>query len=491
LAQTILARVWFGPNVGNILYLHSHTIKRSYIFRFLACLMSFSPDNVQQKCKTLVPLAMLVAALCTAFCALHAVLSATSSSCGGPSLEIDIELVLVLLGVLVYFLHSRNMKSIDNGIYLSKVAAAESVIGKAGFDRSRDACCAASVEERAPPQKPRITHSIPKGSQDQLGQDKRGPRHAVRIIESAQREGVAHTLPNVAEVMRASIRLGRGGVAVKLFNHMLKEGAVPGAHLIDKAVSNNFFQLVIETLDDKRIQRDGVSLLDLVRAHGLDPSPSTQNRVLSAWNDQPPQIVMEYFVKMHSDRVNLSNWAYRSMIVAYEHSDPAFVVKVSKEMERSGIQLQRKAYNAVLGACLQLGMHNEAEHLFGNMAGHAVAPNARTYGIMIRVYSFSYQFAKAIGIFDAMREQSFQPDRFAYHHTIQSCIKHQRVEYAVELYKDSVQAKVPLCTSTYVILIRACKEIGWELWASTFEMELTSQRTALTKEAEAAHTIQA
>ncbi|CAK0807344.1 unnamed protein product [Prorocentrum cordatum] len=291
--------------------------------------------------------------------------------------------------------------------------------------------------------------------------------------------------------MRASIRLGRGGVAVKLFDHMLKEGAVLGAHLIDKAVSNNFFQLVTETLDDKRIQRDGVSLLDLVRAHGLDPSPSTQNRVLSVWNDQPPQIVMEYFVKMHSDRVNLSNWAYRSMIVAYEHSDPAFVVKVSKEMERSGIQLQRKAYNAVLGACLQLGMHNEAEHLFGNMAGHAVAPNARTYGIMIRVYSFSYQFAKAIGIFDAMREQSFQPDRFAYHHTIQSCIKHQRVEYAVELYKDSVQAKVPLCTSTYVILIRTCKEIGWELWASTFEMELTSQRTALTKEAEAAHTIQA
>lgn len=100
---------------------------------------------------------------------------------------------------------------------------------------------------------------------------------------------------------------------------------------------------------------------------------------------------------------------------------------------------------------------------------------------MIRVYACSDQFEKAITIFDSIREQSFEPDRFAYHHTIRACIMSQRVEYAVKLYKDAVQAKVPLAISTYVILSRACKDMGWKCLASKFEMELASQRTASMK----------
>ncbi|CAK0812054.1 unnamed protein product [Prorocentrum cordatum] len=194
---------------------------------------------------------------------------------------------------------------------------------------------------------------------------------------------------------------------------------------------------------------------------------------------------------MKNAGVILSNQAYRSIVVAYERSDPTFALKVVNEMERSGIQFQRAAYNAVLGVYLQFGMHNEAQELFAKMADHSVVPNPRSYGIMIRVYAFSGQFEEAIAIFDAMRKQSFEPDQFAYHHVIRSCILLQRVEYAVDLYTDAVLAKVPLLASTYVCLSRACEDVGLKCLASKLDMELTSQQVVRMKEAEAAYKTQA
>jgi len=489
-----IASRWFGPSAGNIPYKHT-SFERSYIFRLLSCPMPASLEKVQLTHHTLSEVravhgfVMIVASLCAVFCAVRTVFLATSSRLGASSLHIDIDMVVLLLCVLGYFLDSRSTKTTDKVIKLIQFSIEDSLIGKAVFDSMRDACCAACVEEHASPQEhaspPGMINSSPKGSRDQHGHERRRPRFDVHVIECVQRKGVTHTLPKVSEVMRASIRSGQGDTAVKLFDHMLKKGAVPGAHLINKAVSNKFFQLVADSLDDKRIQMDGLSLLDLVRAHGIRPSPCTQNRLLSAWKDQLPESVVEYFVKMMSDRVPLSNWAYRVIVVNYERSDPAFALKVSNEMERSGIQLQKPAYNAVLCAFVQLGMHNEAQELFRNMANHAVAPNARSYAVMIKVYLFSGQFDKAIAIFDAMRELSFEPDRYAYHYTIRSCIMLQRVDYAVKLYEDSVQAKVPLCTNTYVNLTRACKDIGWTGMASKLKIDFKNQRTALMKEAEA------
>ncbi|CAK0873466.1 unnamed protein product [Prorocentrum cordatum] len=253
---------------------------------------------------------------------------------------------------------------------------------------------------------------------------------------------------------------------------MLEKGVVPGAHLIHKAVSNRFFELVAETLDDKRIQIDGLRLLDLVRAHEINASYNLQNRLLAAWKGrQLPGTVVEYLVEMKHAGVSLSKWAYRSIVVACERSDPEFALTVCNEMEGSGIQLYREAYNAALGIRLQLGMHNAAHELFMKRVDHAVAPNSRTYSIMIRVYSFSGQHEKTIAIFETMRGHPFEPDHIDYHHAIRSCIMIQRVEYAVKLYRDASQAKLPLPASTYVILSRACERVGWKSLANKFEME--------------------
>lgn len=57
-----------------------------------------------------------------------------------------------------------------------------------------------------------------------------------------------------------------------------------------------------------------------------------------------------------------------------------------------------------------------------------------------------------------MREQRLEPDRYAYHHAIHSCIALQRTEYALELYQDMVQASVPVLESTLIHLSGACDD---------------------------------
>mmetsp|Transcript_93625 Transcript_93625/g.264728 ORF Transcript_93625/g.264728 Transcript_93625/m.264728 type:complete len:437 (+) Transcript_93625:123-1433(+) len=431
--------------------------------------MSFSLATVQQTFQTCSMgraahgrsvCGALIFATVSALC--HAIF-ATPGICCGTGFYIEIDVVLFSLGILGYFFDFRD----TNG-----------------------------TKEITESKKPTsdIVHGSPSGSRDQLGHERHAqhahhtprPKSDMHIIECVQRGSVAHTSARVLEAMHASIRLGHGGAAVKLFDQMLEKGAVLGAHLIHKAVSNKFFHLVAETLDDKRIQTDGLRLLDLVRAHGIHPSPDTQNRLLHAWKGQPPKAVVEYFVHMKSAGFLISKWAYRCIVVFYMRSDPEFALGVCKEMERSGIKLHRAAYNAALCARLQLGMHREAQELCMEMDDHLVAPNAASFCIMIRVYSVSGQPEKAITIFEAMREQSLEADRASYHYAIRSCIMLQRVEYAVELYKEAAQANVPLCASTYAILTRACKDVGWKCLASKLEMEWTRQQPACMEKAGAA-----
>jgi len=358
-------------------------------------------------------------------------------------------------------------------------AVTKSVIDSAAiFDGGRRNRRAVPAEERASPEKRSAVRGGPAYSGDRPGHEWRPWRPHTQIIDCAQRAGVAHKLPEVVEVMQACISLGHGDTAVKLFEQMLEKGAVRGAHLVHKAVSDKFFQLVAEVLDDKRIQTDGLRFLDLVRAHGIDPSFNIQSRLLVAWKNQPPADVIHYFLQMKGAGVILSKLAYRCIVVGHERSDPELALKVYGEMERSGIQLNQSTYQSVLRARFRLGMHNEARDLFMQMADHGVVPNACTYGIMVRECSSSDQFETAIALFETMREQSLEPDWDAYHHAIRSCIALQRVKCAVELYNDAVQGKVPLRKGTYVLLSGACKRVGWDCLAGKLITESRSRHGA-------------
>merc|ERR1740127_297728 len=112
------------------------------------------------------------------------------------------------------------------------------------------------------------------------------------------------------------------------------------------------------------------------------------------------------------------------------------------------------------------------------MDAAGLVPNGKTYGIMIKVYYSSNRPKEAVAIFDTMREQRLEPDRFAYHHAINSCIKLQRLEYAVELYKAMVQAKLPPCDNTHIYLSAACKKQGWTTTAEQIMKDLEHVKQA-------------
>jgi pentatricopeptide repeat protein len=112
------------------------------------------------------------------------------------------------------------------------------------------------------------------------------------------------------------------------------------------------------------------------------------------------------------------------------------------------------------------------------MASTGLTPNGKTFGIMIQVYYSSNRPKEAVAIFDAMREQQLEPDRFAYHHVINACLKLRRIEYAVELYKDMVRAKLPPCDNTHIYLSAACKKHGWTTTADQIMKDLECVKEA-------------
>lgn len=379
--------------------------------------------------------------LFTAFSALRQIFIAPSNIQG--EMEFQIEFFL-WIGTVAYLVGPYGAIASELITNVRDLFTQQAVIDKVALDCRHQARRAVPIKERSSPKEPHFGIGSLNELQDRSGHERWRFGRDQDIIDCVLADGVAHNIAKVLEVMHACIRLGRGDAAVKLFDQMLEMGVTPDMQRISKAVSCKFFKLVATTLDDERVQEDGLRFLDLNRALGIAPSPIAQNRVLEAWKMRKliPQSVLTYFLEMRSAGVSLSPWAYRYVVTAHERSDPEFALEIHREMEGSGIKLDRQSFNAVLGACTQLGMYDKARELFMQMAERGLSPNAKTYCIMVKAYSFNNQHEESIVLFETMRELCFKPDSHAYHHVIRSCITLQRIEYAVELYNDMVQAKV-------------------------------------------------
>jgi len=279
----------------------------------------------------------------------------------------------------------------------------------------------------------------------------------MRAIAGPRTEGVAPAAPNFRELMKLCVTQQQVEPALRMFNQMLEEGVGPDAHHIGKSVVDRFFNLVAENLSTGRLRRDGLSLFEMVEAHGLAPSTSIQNRLMVAWKSRPPKSVVSYLLRMRSAGQLLSRLSYFCIIISSERSDPALVLKLCDELQSLGIQPDKVAYNAVLGSCCQLGMYDEAGVLFEQMANHGLIPDVKTYRIMLNVSAQNKNFEEAVAFFETMRELGFKPDRQDYHNVIYSCIGLQRTKHAVELYHDMVRADVVPCKRTVAVLTTACQ----------------------------------
>ncbi|CAK0821918.1 unnamed protein product [Prorocentrum cordatum] len=418
------------------------------------------------------PLMMM---LFIAFCVLAGVFVSASGSGGEGKLQIDILLMVVVLAYLIGHYNASpgaaRPPSADKKKISEKIARGRRPLPRArpwaeGAPPGRGPAPRSPRRRagRAPPRR-RTCWPHAKGQEDQRASD-------MRILDRVQREGVVPRASHVTAAMRACVRCNSAGTAVRLFDQMLEGGAVPDVHLLCKSSASKFFKLVAESLDDKRMREEGLRLLDVIRAHGLSPSTLAQNRLIVAFRSKLPEHVLAYFVQMKESGVMLSSTAYRCIMAANERTGPEFTLKLYNEMLELGIKLDRVAYNAVLCALSQLGMLDQAQQMFLEMSSAGLAPNGKTFGIMIKVYYSSNRPKEAVAVFNAMQEQRMEPDRFAYHHAINSCIKLQRLEYALELYKGMLQAKLPPCDNTHIYLSAACKKQGWTSTADQIMKDL-------------------
>jgi pentatricopeptide repeat protein len=396
--------------------------------------------------------------LCVAVSALSQVLIVLVSSVFEMRIRIEFLPEVVIMACFLISYTTGWISSVRN------VITTKSVIDKVAFDGGHKASPAAPTGEGASPKE--FCRGSSKDSWDQVGNNWRLPSN-MRTTH-AQTEDVAPKVPKFAKAMHACIRLRQVDTALKLFDQMLEEGVGHDAHLIGKATADKFFNLVAENLDVKRMRNDGLSLFDVVQAHGLAPSTAIQNRVIIAWKSKPPKSVVKYLLTMKSSGHLISRLAYFSIMISSERSDPELVLRLCDEMEILGIKPDKVAYNSVLGACCQLGMYDEAGLLFAQMADRGLTPDVKTYHIMLHIKAQSKQFQEAIALFETMREQCLKPDRHDYHNAIHSCINLQRIEYAVELYHDMTPAKVMPHERTVCDLRSACQRYGLSTSAIQF-----------------------
>jgi pentatricopeptide repeat protein len=280
------------------------------------------------------------------------------------------------------------------------------------------------------------------------------------LIKTTDRECLPSDASTFSMLVGACARLSHTEMAIDLFDHMLKNGAVCDQQSINSGTVSKFFKLVAQNLDDKRMQKDGIQLMRTVLTHGLSPTNLIQNQLIRSWKSKLPDHVVTVFVDLREKGVHLSATAYRCIMAAHERTEPVFTLRLYDEMQERGIKIDRVAFNAVLCACSHLGMTSNAMGLFEQMPGLGLVPNGKTYGTLIRACTSAKKFKEALEIFESMRAEGIEPNPFAFRDAIHCCVRLRELDRAYELYKDLVATSAAPCHSTCRYIVEACQKSG-------------------------------
>lgn len=144
-----------------------------------------------------------------------------------------------------------------------------------------------------------------------------------------------------------------------------------------------------------------------------------------------------------------------------EVADPERALKRFDELVQRGGRPDRVTFNAALDACSKLGRVAHAQRLFEQMPHYGLAPNANTYGILIRIYASGNMAKEAVDLFWLLRQEEVELSRHTYHDVIHCCVELQRIEDAVAVYDKMVRTSVLPRDITRQCLSQACRNRGW------------------------------
>jgi len=178
---------------------------------------------------------------------------------------------------------------------------------------------------------------------------------ARRVIEQARREGVEPSASTYSALMRACVRSNDREMSLKLFDQILNKYMNCDYEMtagIPAETRTTFFSFVAGQLDDERLRKDGLQILVAIRDHGIQPPHVLQNRLVCAWENKPPEFVLNYFKKMREDGFTLSSAACRCILAdmvpaTISQSDPtcdAEETPAATATERTPLRLEASTF---------------------------------------------------------------------------------------------------------------------------------------------------
>mmetsp|Transcript_69865 Transcript_69865/g.182003 ORF Transcript_69865/g.182003 Transcript_69865/m.182003 type:complete len:230 (-) Transcript_69865:273-962(-) len=140
---------------------------------------------------------------------------------------------------------------------------------------------------------------------------------------------------------------------------------------------------------------------------------------------------------------------------------PELTLQLFEDMMGQGVEPDQVAFDRVARAHAQLGEVDRALQVREDATQRGLILSSSTHHALIKACAAADRTAEALDLFESMQEDCMEPEMGAYYDAIRCYIKAERLETAVLLHKELVEASMAPCSMTCRHLSSACRQRGW------------------------------
>ncbi|KAL1915144.1 uncharacterized protein VTP21DRAFT_7625 [Calcarisporiella thermophila] len=216
--------------------------------------------------------------------------------------------------------------------------------------------------------------------------------------------------------------------ATEFFERMRREGVQPNAVVFNAIIhiccQQNQLARAMTVLND--MQQQGVDPNDityatLIRAHSLRGLHSDVEQLLSAMQKagvtpnadtyiaigmSPQEVIAE----LGGDRLKVSDYNSLLSICIKRHHDFSQAFEIFQAMRSHGIAPNVRTYNLLIDANIKSGRREEAFNLFQAMQAEHLEPDVVTYTQLLQTYADTADLRGAMSLFKQMQEKGVKPN---------------------------------------------------------------------------------
>ena len=172
----------------------------------------------------------------------------------------------------------------------------------------------------------------------------------------------------------------------------------------------------------------------------------------------------ELFRSLTCHKLQPDHVTYRWMIsLCARAKDQEQVEKWANEMEKSG-KYSRDAYNSAMFAYAVPGGVDRADMWFQRMNQKGVAPDVKSYNILIQACALCSDSTHAYLYFERMQAAEIKPDVWTFSHLISACAKGKKNPHSLQkaegIWRNMQQADVKPINFTFLRMLKVCANAG-------------------------------